>query len=88
METRLATVISEASFNLEEKTKIEQPLTEIIGWADTTKGEIKKLKEATNRADAAEEEILLMKGKLRDEQNKFKDLEEEKISTEIFLKVI
>ena len=75
LETQLATAISEAFFNLNEKIKIEQELKEAIAQDDAANEEIKKLKEATNQANAVEEEVLVSKNNLWDKHKKFKELE-------------
>ena len=86
METQLATAISEASFNLNEKTKTEQELKEALMRVEAIDEEIRKLKEVVDRAKAAEEETLVLKDKLRDENRKFKELEEEKTLIEASLR--
>ena len=71
LETQLVVAQPEAFSNLNEKIKIEQELSE-------ANKEIMKLKEATDRTKAVEDEVLLLKNKLQDEREKSKGLDEEK----------
>ena len=73
---------------MEEKNKIEQVLEEIVTRANAAEEENQKLKEANDWGDVAEEEVSLMNNKLQDKHKFFRKLEEEKISTEIFLKSV
>ena len=55
---------------------------------NATEEEIKKLKDAADRAKATEDEVLFLKNKLQDEQRKFKELDEDKTSTEASLRAV
>ena len=65
--TQLAAAISEASFNLNEKTKVDQELKEALTRVNAAKEEMKKLKDAADRAKATENEVLFLKNKLQHE---------------------
>ncbi len=74
------TAQSEASFNLSEKNKLDQELSE-------ANEEIKKLKTVADRVKEAEDEVLSLKTKLREEQEKFRLQRDEKASNEASLKI-
>ena len=66
-ETQLAVAVSQASFNLNEKTKVDQELKEALTRVNAAKEEMKKLKDAADRAKATENEVLFLKNKLQHE---------------------
>ena len=73
---------------MNEKIKVDQELKEAILRINAANEEIKRLKEATDRAKAVNEEVLSLKNTLQDEQKRFKELEEEKSSTEASLRAV
>ena len=75
LETRLAKVQSEASFNLAEKIKAKDMVKEVE----------EKLKEANDCTNQVEHKVRLTTCQLRDEEEKAKELKGGKSATTIFL---